>query len=60
MKVMDGIDQSSLGSIRFASKGTHQVWQIKRNMLSPAYTTRGKDIPAAKPTKINLKIREAT
>lgn len=49
MKVMDGIDQSGLGSIWFASKGTHQVWQIRRNMLSPAYTTRGKDIPVAKP-----------
>lgn len=48
MKVLDGINQSGLGNVWFASKGVNQAWQMKREMLSPAYTTRWKDIPVAK------------
>lgn len=47
MKVMDGINQSGLGHIGFAGQGMNTAWQMKRSMLSPAYTTRWADIPVA-------------
>lgn len=48
MKVIDGINQSGLGNIWFAGRGIAPEWQMKREMLSPAYTTRWKDLPVAK------------
>ena len=48
MKVIDGINQSGLGNIWFAGRGISPVWQMKREMLSPAYTTRWSDLPVAK------------
>lgn len=48
MKVIDGINQSGLGNIWFAGRGIAPQWQMKREMLSPAYTTRWGDIPVAK------------
>ncbi|EPB4371602.1 Y-family DNA polymerase [Citrobacter freundii] len=48
MKVLDGINHSGLGKVWFAGRGVSQEWQMKRDMLSPAYTTRWSDIPAAK------------
>lgn len=48
MKVVDGINHSGLGKVWFAGRGIAPEWQMKREMLSPAYTTRWSDIPAAK------------
>lgn len=48
MKVIDGINNSALGSVWFAGQGIDPGWQMKREMLSPAWTTRWKDIPVAK------------
>lgn len=50
MKVMDGINHSGKGKIWFAGRGIAPEWQMKRELLSPAYTTRWADIPAAKLT----------
>lgn len=50
MKVVDGINHSGLGKVWFAGRGIAPEWQMKREMLSPAYTTRWADIPAAKLT----------
>jgi len=50
MKVLDGINHSGLGKLWFAGRGIAPEWQMKREMLSPAYTTRWSDIAAAKLT----------
>lgn len=50
MKVVDGINHSGKGKIWFAGRGIAPKWQMKRELLSPAYTTRWADIPAAKLT----------
>jgi len=47
MRVLDGINHSGLGKVWFAGRGISPEWQMKRQMLSPAYTTRWKDIPVA-------------
>lgn len=49
MKVLDGINHSGLGTEWFTGHGVSPEWQMKREMLSPAYTTLWSDIPAAKP-----------
>ena len=48
MKVMDGINHSGLGKVWFAGRGIAPEWQMKREMLSPAYTTRWSELPVAK------------
>lgn len=48
MKLIDGINQSGLGCIWYAGRGIAPKWQMKRDMLSPAYTTRWSDIPVAR------------
>ena len=48
MKVLDGINQSGLGSLWFAGQGVNTEWKMKREMLSPAWTTRWSDIPVAR------------
>jgi DNA polymerase V len=48
MKVLDGINHSGLGKIWFAGRGIAPEWQMKRDMLSPAYTTRWKELPVAR------------
>ncbi|EAA3138627.1 DUF4113 domain-containing protein, partial [Salmonella enterica subsp. enterica serovar Mikawasima] len=50
MKVLDCINHSGLGKVWFAGRGIAPEWQMKRELLSPAYTTRWADIPAAKLT----------
>ncbi|UBB15071.1 DUF4113 domain-containing protein [Pantoea eucrina] len=46
MTALDAINRSGKGKIGFASQTTgNQAWQMKRNMLSPRYTTRLADIP---------------
>ncbi|MGF8477849.1 DUF4113 domain-containing protein, partial [Klebsiella pneumoniae] len=46
--VLDGINNSGLGKVWFAGRGIAPSWQMKRDMLSPAYTTRWRDIPVAR------------
>lgn len=48
MAVVDGINQSGKGKLWFAGQGTQKPWAMKREMLSPAYTTRIGDLPVAK------------
>lgn len=40
MSVLDTINQSGAGKIFFAGQGTKKDWSMKREHLSPAYTTR--------------------
>lgn len=47
MKVLDGINHSGLGKVWFAGRGIAPDWQMKRDMLSPSYTTRWSDLPVA-------------
>ncbi len=49
MAALDGINRSGRGKVFFAGQGERDsAWQMKREMLSPRYTTRLKDIPAIK------------
>ncbi|MGK3127972.1 translesion error-prone DNA polymerase V subunit UmuC [Pantoea sp. C8B4] len=48
MRVIDGINQSGKGKLWFAGQGIQKSWAMKREMLSPAYTTRYTDLPVAK------------
>jgi len=45
MRVMDGLNQSGKASLFFAGQGIQKSWSMKREMLSPAYTTRVSDLP---------------
>lgn len=48
MRVVDGLNQSGKGKLWFAGQGIQKSWGMKREMLSPAYTTRYSDLPVAK------------
>lgn len=49
MAALDGINRSGKGKVWFAGQGERDSsWQMKREMLSPRYTTRLKDIPGIK------------
>ena len=48
MRVVDGLNQSGKGKLWFAGQGIQKSWAMKREMLSPAYTTRYTDLPVAK------------
>lgn len=48
MKTLDAINRSGLGKVWFAGRGIKQEWQMKRDMLSPAYTTRWDELPKAR------------
>jgi len=48
MRVVDGLNQSGKGKLWFAGQGIQKSWEMKREMLSPAYTTRMSDLPVAK------------
>ncbi|MBD8234894.1 translesion error-prone DNA polymerase V subunit UmuC, partial [Pantoea agglomerans] len=39
MSAVDQINRSGLGKVWFAGQGTDNAWQMKREMLSPRYTT---------------------
>ena len=45
ISVMDQINHKDKGRLFFAGQGISKQWAIKRSYLSPAYTTRWKDIP---------------
>lgn len=48
MSAVDKINRSGLGKIWFAGQGTDNAWQMKREMLSPRYTTRLHEILSVK------------
>lgn len=45
MSVVDRINASGKGKVWFAGQGVQKTWAMKREMLSPAYTTRWTDLP---------------
>ncbi|CTA72431.1 Mutagenesis and repair protein [Shigella sonnei] len=47
MKTLDELNQSGKGKVWFAGRGTAPEWQMKREMLSPSYTTQWTEIPIA-------------
>ncbi|MDR7018291.1 hypothetical protein J2Y64_000167 [Aeromonas salmonicida] len=49
MKVIDQINQGRLGKVYFAARGRNtREWMMKREQLSPRYTTNLSEIPTAK------------
>ncbi|WP_312831038.1 translesion error-prone DNA polymerase V subunit UmuC [Pantoea eucrina] len=48
MQVMDKVNQEGRGQLWFAGQGIAKPWAMKREMLSPFYTTRYADLPVAK------------
>jgi len=44
MAVLDGINHRGKGRVWFAGQGIQKSWEMKRQMLSPAYTTRFADL----------------
>ncbi|HHA3657895.1 TPA: Y-family DNA polymerase [Salmonella enterica subsp. enterica serovar Muenchen] len=48
MKVLDSINHSGMGKVWFAGRGIAPEWQMKREQLSPAYTTRWAELPVAR------------
>ena len=44
MSVVDRINHSGRGTVFFASQGVTPTWSMKRNYLSPAYTTRWNEL----------------
>jgi len=48
MEAIDNFNNSGKGKIWFAGQGIEKTWAMKREMLSPAYTTRYSDLPVAK------------
>jgi len=48
MTVLDQINKSGRAKVWFAGQGNHQAWSMKRELLSPAYTTRVTDLPRAR------------
>ena len=45
MAVVDTLNKKKTGTLYFASQKTKTDWHMKRERLSPAYTTRWSDIP---------------
>ncbi|WET39022.1 translesion error-prone DNA polymerase V subunit UmuC [Citrobacter enshiensis] len=49
MAVLDHLNsKKGGGTLYFAGQGVQQQWQMKREMLSPRYTTRFSDLPVVK------------
>ncbi|CAI0842852.1 DNA polymerase V subunit UmuC [Serratia quinivorans] len=48
MAVLDHINKSGRAKVWFAGQGNQQAWSMKRELLSPAYTTRISDLPIAR------------
>ena len=48
MQLMDTLNNKHGKTLWFASQGTKQEWGMKREMLSPAYTTNWRELPVAK------------
>jgi len=47
MQLIDRINTRGSGKLWFAGQGVNKAWAMKRDMLSPAYTTRVTDLPVA-------------
>jgi len=47
MHAIDRINTTGLGKVWFAGQGIDKGWKMKREMLSPAYTTHWHDLPVA-------------
>jgi DNA polymerase V len=45
MGVLDSINHSGKANVWFAGQGVQKAWAMKRDQLSPAYTTRWSDLP---------------
>ncbi|WP_428034157.1 translesion error-prone DNA polymerase V subunit UmuC [Amphritea sp.] len=45
MQAVDNINRSGRGQVRFAGEMLSSGWQMQRNKLSPAYTTRWNQLP---------------
>jgi len=45
MTLMDTLNKQGRGTLYFAGQGVQQSWQMKREMLSPRYTTRLAEVP---------------
>jgi len=45
MQVIDRINQQQKGKVFFASQGSGKAWAMKRNHLSPGYTTNWRELP---------------
>lgn len=50
MATLDRINQGGLGRVRFAGQGKANNWTMKRQNLSPSYTTRWSDLPVVSVT----------
>ncbi|AVF37712.1 translesion error-prone DNA polymerase V subunit UmuC [Rahnella sikkimica] len=48
MEAIDQLNNSGKGKVWFAGQGIEKTWAMKREMLSPAYTTRYADLPVAR------------
>jgi len=48
MGILDHINTTGMGKVWFAGQGIDKGWKMKRDMLSPAYTTKWNEIPTAK------------
>ncbi|MDA9557936.1 translesion error-prone DNA polymerase V subunit UmuC [Vibrio sp.] len=48
MSVLDNINQRGIGTVFFAGQGMNKNWSMKREHLSPAYTTRWAQLPRVK------------
>jgi len=48
MHAIDRINTTGMGKVWFAGQGIDTGWNMKRDMLSPAYTTRWSELPNAK------------
>lgn len=47
MHAIDRINTTGLGKVWFAGQGIDKGWKMKREMLSPSYTTRWSELPKA-------------
>ncbi|WP_337740050.1 DUF4113 domain-containing protein [Cronobacter dublinensis] len=45
---MHGHHQQGRATLYSAGPGMQQLWQVKREMLSPCYTSRLADVPTAR------------
>ncbi|MEO3879991.1 translesion error-prone DNA polymerase V subunit UmuC [Rheinheimera fenheensis] len=48
MQLMDTLNNKHGKTLWFASQGSKQEWGMKRELLSPAYTTNWRDLPVVK------------
>ncbi|MBP2197431.1 translesion error-prone DNA polymerase V subunit UmuC [Pantoea cypripedii] len=48
MQLIDSLNAHQRGALWFAGQGIQKAWSMKREMLSPAYTTRFSDVPVVR------------